>query len=86
MQRTRHPPEPEFLDVNAVAERYRISTATVWNWLDQGRLPQPIRFSAGCSRWRLETLKKWDAELEAEAATRTAWEQKRRKRLQDAEA
>lgn len=71
-----------FLDVHAVANRYGVSVATIWAWLDRRQIPQPIRFTAGCSRWRLATLERFEAEREAECAPRVEWERgQRRKRL-----
>jgi prophage regulatory protein len=84
IQKSTTPEERSFLDARAVAHRYGISVATVWSWLDRGLLPQPIRFSFGCSRWRLETLERFEAEREAECAPRTDWEREQRRKRQEA--
>lgn len=35
-----------------VADVLNIGKSTVWRWVSQGKLPQPVRLSAGVSRWR----------------------------------
>ena len=47
------PQGAEFLTVKEVAERLRVGTRTVWRWLALGHLPQPLRFSSLCVRWRM---------------------------------
>jgi predicted DNA-binding transcriptional regulator AlpA len=47
------PQGAEFLTVKEVAERLRVGTRTVWRWLALGHLPQPLRFSPLCVRWRM---------------------------------
>jgi len=46
----------EFLSASEVAKRYGVSVSTVWNWLQQGNLPEPYRFSKSCTRWKIEDL------------------------------
>jgi predicted DNA-binding transcriptional regulator AlpA len=36
-----------------------VSTATWWRWDASGRIPRPLRLSAGCVRWQRETLALW---------------------------
>lgn len=76
---------PEFLDVYGVANRYGVTAATVWSWIHQGKLPQPLRLTAGTSRWRLKDLEAWEDQKAAEAAPRRQWEEaQRRKRMKEA--
>lgn len=39
-----------------LAEFFGVSRATIWRWTKEGRLPQPVRISAGCTRWRLDQI------------------------------
>lgn len=39
-----------------VAARLSIGKSTVWRWLDHGRLPQPVKLSPGCTRWREQDI------------------------------
>ena len=34
-----------------LAEYFGISRPTVWRWVKAGRLPKPVRFSPGCTRF-----------------------------------
>ncbi len=39
-----------------LAEYFGISRPTVWRWVKAGRLPQPVRFSPGCTRFDAELI------------------------------
>ena len=47
-----------------LAARYEVSRATIWRWTQEGHLPKPIKFSAGCTRWKLSDIEAWEAERE----------------------
>ena len=84
MKLKRNPP-PEFLDVHGVANRYGITAATVWSWINQGKIPQPLRLTAGTSRWAVRDLEQWEEEKRQERAPRRMWEEaQRRKRIKEA--
>jgi len=36
----------------ALAKYFEVSRATIWRWTQEGRLPQPIKLSPGCTRWK----------------------------------
>lgn len=40
-----------------LAELFNVSRATIWRWAASGILPQPIKLSPGCTRWRLDQIK-----------------------------
>lgn len=52
-----------FLTDVQVAKRYGVSRPTVWRWVSTGKLPQPIRFSRGCTRWRIDQLEAFEARM-----------------------
>ena len=81
MERTRND-EPAFLDIHGVARRYNVTRATVWSWMQQGKFPQPMRITPGCSRWPLEDLKTWEDEKRSEVAPRPEWEEAQRRKQQ----
>lgn len=86
MERTKTNYEPAFFDIHAVARRYDVKPATIWAWMAQGRIPQPMRLTPGCSRWSLEDLKAWEDQKRAERAPRHEWEEaERRKQLRNKE-
>ena len=80
MERTNY--EPAFLDILAVARRYNVTRATIWAWMSQGRIPQPMRITPGCSRWSLEDLRAWEDEKRSERAPRPEWEEGQRRKQQ----
>ena len=82
MKRTRTDFEPAFLDIHAVARRYDVKRATIWSWMSQGRFPQPLRFTPGCSRWSSEDLRAWEDQKRAESAPRHEWEEAQRRKRQ----
>ena len=82
MERTKTNFEPAFLDINAVAKRYNVTRATIWSWMSQGRIPQPMRITPGCSRWSLEDLRAWEDEKRSERAPRPEWEEAQRRKQQ----
>lgn len=54
-------PAESFLAVKAVAERYAVCVATVWDWAKTAPgFPKPVRLSPGCTRWRLSDLQSWE--------------------------
>lgn len=44
-----------------VATALGISKATVWRWAGLGKLPQPIRLSGKCTRWRVSDIENFIA-------------------------
>ena len=40
-----------------LADLFGVSRATIWRWAASGILPQPIKLSPGCTRWRLDQIK-----------------------------
>ena len=82
MERTKNNYERDFLDINAVARRYDVKRATVWAWMSQGRFPQPMRLTPGCSRWSIEDLKVWEDQKRSEVAPRPEWEEGQRRKQQ----
>lgn len=35
-----------------LATHYSVSRATIWRWVNEGKLPKPVKLSAGVTRWR----------------------------------
>ena len=34
-----------------IAHAFKVSRNTVWRWVKEGRLSEPVRISPGCTRW-----------------------------------
>jgi|TARA_B100000959_G_scaffold52017_2_gene54087 prophage regulatory protein len=45
-----------------IAQRFKVSRATIWRWAKEGHFPKPIRLSPGCTRWKLSDIEEWEAE------------------------
>lgn len=48
--------DPPYLNVVQVAQRYGVSTDTVWRWAREDDLPRPVRIGPNVTRWRLSDL------------------------------
>jgi predicted DNA-binding transcriptional regulator AlpA len=53
----------EFLTVDEVADRLRVGKRTVWRWVARGSMPQPLRFSTICVRWRIADIDRFIEEV-----------------------
>lgn len=51
-----------------VAYQLGIGKSTVWRWLEAGKLPQPLRLSPGCTRWRVSDIATFIEQHAAQAA------------------
>lgn len=51
-------PKPEnfYLTVVQVADRYKVSTDTIWRWSREGALPKGLKIGPNATRWRLADL------------------------------
>ena len=61
----RPPGKPQYLSNLDLTHRYGIDRATVWRWVESGILPPPIRFTKGCTRWRVDEIEARDADRAA---------------------
>lgn len=43
--------------------RFKVSRATIWRWIGTRAFPQPIKFSPGCTRWRLADVEAWETRI-----------------------
>ena len=46
-----------------LASRYSVTRATIWRWAAEGRIPQPIKLSPGCARWRIVDLESFEQKV-----------------------
>ena len=47
-----------WVSVKFLSEYFSVSTVTIWTWTREGKLPQPVRFSANATRWDLDEIEK----------------------------
>lgn len=54
----------QFLTVKQVAARYGVVASTIWRWRDELEdFPKPVRLGSGATRWVLDELLRYEAEL-----------------------
>ncbi|MCE6957594.1 helix-turn-helix domain-containing protein [Cereibacter sphaeroides] len=63
-------PSNSYLSAQQVAERFSVSTDTIYRWRRDGRFPAPVRLSPGTTRWRLSDIIEFEESLEACFAVR----------------
>lgn len=39
-----------------LANHFDVSRGTIWRWTKEGKLPQPVKITEGCTRWRWEEI------------------------------
>ena len=47
------------IDARELAAMLAISVPTVWRMRESGRLPEPLRLTAQCVRWRRADIDSW---------------------------
>lgn len=52
-----------YLTVERVAERYGVSTDSIWRWNRNGTFPAPVRIGSNCTRWLLSDFTEHDSKL-----------------------
>ncbi|MEO7864000.1 MAG: AlpA family phage regulatory protein [Nitrospirales bacterium] len=50
-----------YISDRANGARFKVSRATIWRWIKTRGFPQPIKFSPGCTRWKLADVEAWEA-------------------------
>lgn len=60
--------QSEYMTAIEVAEELRVTRVTVYRMIRRGQLPEPVRFSTRCSRWRRADVEAALAEIGAQAA------------------
>ena len=53
-----------FLTVEQVAERYGVSTDSIWRWKRSGRFPAPRRVGPNTTRWHIADLLEHESTLD----------------------
>jgi prophage regulatory protein len=56
-------PENVFLTVSQVADRYFVSTDTIWRWVRNGDFPKPVHLSLKTTRWRMSDVVEHESSL-----------------------
>lgn len=51
--------EASLIDVKAVEKMVAVSRRTIYERVQEGKFPAPIRLSSRCSRWRFSDVRDW---------------------------
>lgn len=62
--------EVVYLSVAQMAERYGVSTVTIWRWSVIGKIPRPVRLTPRTTRWRKDEVAAYDERRNAEPRPR----------------
>jgi prophage regulatory protein len=62
-----------YLSVTQVAERFGVSTDSIWRWKRKGEFPAAVRIGANCTRWRLSDIVDHESSFVAAFATSYSW-------------
>ncbi len=52
-----------------LAARYAISRASVWRWVKQGQLPEPVTLGPATTRWSLDAILTHEQSLDRKGST-----------------
>lgn len=54
-----------WLDIEEVAARFSVTPSTIWRWTREQRIPfpAPVRLTPRVTRWRLEDIETFEAEI-----------------------
>ena len=58
-----------YLTVEEVAQRFNVSTDSIYRWKREGDFPKAVKLSPGTVRWRLTDIVDWESTREACFAT-----------------
>jgi len=62
MELTRH------YRAHELAEQLGVARGTIWRWVREGRLPKPIKLTAGTSVWKADDVAAALSKIEREAS------------------
>jgi len=51
-----------YLTDRQAAQLFSVSRCSIWRWIKESNFPKPVKFSKGCTRWKLSDIEKWEQE------------------------
>ena len=66
-------PENLYLSVDQVAERFGVSTDSIWRWKRNGSFPAAVRVGPNCTRWRLSDVIEHESQMTACCMMSASW-------------
>lgn len=49
-------PESDYGSANTLAKKYDTTPSTIWRWSKSGRIPKPLKFGEGTTRWNMAAV------------------------------
>ncbi|MER9856266.1 MULTISPECIES: AlpA family phage regulatory protein [unclassified Mesorhizobium] len=66
-------PNSRYISDTQAAERFGVDRTTIWRWARTNpTFPNPVKVSAGATRWRIADIEAWEAAREAALNTHAA--------------
>ena len=62
---TLHSQTKTLLKRQEIESEYKISCATIYRWIKEGRFPRPVRIGANMVRWKVSDVEVWMIDREA---------------------
>lgn len=59
---TRNAPAKGFIRLQDVLKRIPVGKSTIWNWVQEGKFPPPVKLSDRVTAWPVAAIEQWEAE------------------------
>ena len=57
-----------FIRLRALTTRIPVSNSTIWQWVQDGKFPAPVKLSQGVTAWPVAAIDRWEAEKQQSGA------------------
>jgi len=54
-----------YLSIKQLTQRYGVSPATIWRWVNEGVLPKPHKLGPATTRWHVDDLQAFESRAAA---------------------
>jgi prophage regulatory protein len=58
-----------FIRIRELVKRVPVAKSTVWQWVQDGKFPRPIKLSKGVTAWPVAAIDEWEAEKRQSSTT-----------------
>ena len=55
-------PAKGFIRLQDVLKRIPVGKSTIWNWVQEGKFPVPVKLSDRVTAWSVAAIEQWEAE------------------------
>jgi prophage regulatory protein len=50
-----------FIRMRALTQRIPVAKSTIWDWVQKGTFPRPVKLSDSVTAWTLSDVERWEA-------------------------